>query len=166
MLFLSKAHLDFNLLLFPYLHFISFITKNKLELEWQAVCEKCPNTVQKKAPYLNTFHGVRMLQLHKKRFISNELMKTQKWRLRWCIFLFIIASNFCLRLEPFYQTILGWVCVKCSYFLKPCCNYIFQFYLLSISKKEKDECEFHAGVLRFYKFWLEFYFTKVLFYRR
>ena len=44
--------------------------------------------------------------------------------------------------------------VKCSYFLKPCCNYVFHFLLLSISKKAKDKCDFRKQIFCFYKFWL------------
>ena len=78
-----------------------------------------------------------MLQLHKQRLSQNEPMKPQKWRLSWCKLLFITASGFLWRLEPSHRTVLGWVFVKCSYFLKLCCNYIFQIFLLSISKKER-----------------------------
>ena len=72
-------------------------------------------------------------------------MKTQKWWLSWCAFLFTTANDFWRRLEPSHRTIVGWVFVKWSYFLKHCCNYLFQVFLLSISKKEKDEYDFHTG---------------------
>ena len=58
------------------------------------------------------------------------------------------------RLEPSHRAILGWIFVKCYYFSKPCCNYVFQYSLLSTSKKEKGECDFHSGFFCFYDFWL------------
>ena len=51
----------------------------------------------------------------------------------------VYNSGFCQRLDPSHQTILGWVFVKCSYFLKPCCIYAPEVSLLSIARKEKDE---------------------------
>lgn len=39
---------------------------------------------------------------------------------------FITINNLWLGLEPFYWTISAEVFVKCSYFLKPCSNYIFK----------------------------------------
>ena len=59
---------------------------------------------------------------------------------------FITASDFCCRLEPTLQTISGWIFVKDSYFLKPCCDYVFQVSFLFISKKFKDKCDFHTVV--------------------
>ena len=35
--------------------------------------------------------------------------------------------------------ILGWVSDKCSYLLKPCCNYVFQVSMLPISTKVMEE---------------------------
>ena len=65
-------------------------------------------------------------------------MKPQKLRLSWCKFLFITTSDFEGRLELSHQTILDWIFVKFSYFLKPCCNYVFQVYPLTyIKKREK-----------------------------
>ena len=61
-------------------------------------------------------------------------------------------TNFWRGLAPSHWTILGWVFVKCSYFLKPYCNYVFQVSLLSISKKDKDQCDFHEEIFLFYKF--------------
>ena len=55
-------------------------------------------------------------------------MKPQKWRLSWCTFLFITASDFWRTLEPSHQTILGWAIVKRSYFLKPCRKVPFYIY--------------------------------------
>ena len=54
-LFWGKFHLGHSLLLFPHLHFISLITKNKLNLE-----------------------NDRMVELHKKRLGWNKLIKPQK----------------------------------------------------------------------------------------
>ena len=51
---------------------------------------------------------------------------------------FITVSDFWWMLEPFHRTILGWVFVNYSCFLKLCCNYVFQISLLSISKKETN----------------------------
>ena len=33
------------------------------------------------------------------------------------------------------RTIVGWLFFKCTYFLKPCCNYVFQVYLYQRNKK-------------------------------
>ena len=78
--------------------------------------------------------------------------------------LFITASDFCCRLEPTLQTIFGWVFVKDSYFLKPCCDYVFQVSFLSISKKFKDKCDFHRVVFCYYKFWPSRFLKMVLLY--
>ena len=59
------------------------------------------------------------------------------------------TSDFWPMLKPSFRTILGSVFVKCSSYLKPCCNYVFQVFLLSISKKEKDECDFLPAVFAF-----------------
>ena len=69
-------------------------------------------------------------------------MKPQKWWLIWCTFVFITGSDFWLRLESSHRTILGWIFVKCSYFLKPSYNYVLQISFLSISKKEKMNATF------------------------
>ena len=53
-------------------------------------------------------------------------MKPYKLPPSSCILLFITASDFWSRLEPSQWIILGWVFVKCSYFLKPYCNYVFK----------------------------------------
>ena len=58
------------------------------------------------------------------------------WRLSWCVLLFTTASNFWWRLEPSHRTILGWLFLKCSYFLKRYCKYVFRVSPLSIAKKE------------------------------
>ena len=89
-------------------------------------------------------------------------MKPQNWRLSWCTFVFKTTNDFWWKLEPSHRTNLGSVFVKCSYFLKPCCNCAFQDSLLSISRKKKDECGFHAGVFYFYNFWLKFVLRKDL----
>ena len=58
------------------------------------------------------------------------MIKPQKWRLSGTYF-FITTSDFWWRLEPYRETILGWVFAKCSYFLKLCCNYVSRvFHLL------------------------------------
>ena len=98
----------------------------------------------RKSAYLSV-----MLQLHKKRSSKNKLMKPRRWRLSWCTILFITASDFWRRLEPFHRTILGRIFVKCSYFLKHFCSYVFQVSLLSLSKKEKDERDFQTEFFAF-----------------
>ena len=85
----------------------------------------------------------------------------------WYKYLFITASNFWGRLEPSHQTILSWVFVKYFYSWKPCCNYVFHIFpLIYISKKEKNEYDFHRVVNCFYKFWLSLVPRKVLIYCR
>ena len=70
----------------------------------------------------------------------------------WCTSLFIMASDFWWRLEPFHRAILGWVLVKFSYSLKPCCNYVCQVSVLSISKKKIDEWNFQTEAYYFANF--------------
>ena len=92
-------------------------------------------------------------------------MKPQKWRRSLCTF-FCNSQWFLVEAETIsLQTVLVWVFVKCSYLLKPYWNYVFRVSLLSISKRQKNEYNFHAGVLCCYKFLLRLVLKKVLCYR-
>ena len=57
---------------------------------------------------------------------------------------FFHNNNFWLTLKPSYQTQLGWVFLKCSYFLKYYCNYVFQVSYWSTSKR--DEWDFYKNL--------------------
>ena len=55
------------------------------------------------------------------------------------------------------------ICELCSYLWKTCRSYAFQFHLLSMSKKDKDKCDFQRRVFCFYRFRLNLALRKVLY---
>ena len=55
------------------------------------------------------------------------------------------------------------ICELCSYLWKTCRSYAFQFHLLSMSKKDKDKCDFQGRVFCFYRFRLNLALRKVLY---
>ena len=75
-------------------------------------------------------------------------MKAQNWQLSWFILLFVRASEFWCRLKPSHQTFSAWALVKCSYFLKPFCKYVFQV-SLSYQRKRKMNVTFTLDFFTF-----------------
>ena len=73
----------------------------------------------------------------------------------------ITTSDFWCRLGQSHWTIVGWAFV--NYVLISGKLAAFQFYLLSMSKKDKDKCYFQRRVFCFYRFRLNLALRKVLY---